>query len=237
MTERAAGRSPSELRRVVITRGYTEMTPGSVLIEMGKTRVLCTAALDRGVPRWLADTGKGWVTAEYNMLPGSSRERISRSSINGGRTKEIQRLIGRSLRAVVDLEAMGEVSIRVDCDVLQADGGTRTASITGAWIALHDALEHARAEGVVEQDPLMDHCAAVSVGVRDGVVLLDLDYPEDISVDVDFNVVMTGSGRLIEVQGTAEHNPFTREDLLGLVDSAAAGIEALIEMQRQAVAG
>ena len=237
MTERADGRSPSELRPVVITRGYTEMTPGSVLIEMGKTRVLCTAALDPRVPRWLADTGKGWVTAEYNMLPGASRERISRNSISGGRTKEIQRLIGRSLRAVVDLAAMGEVAVRVDCDVLQADGGTRTASITGAWVALHDALAHARADGVVEQDPLLDHCAAVSVGVREGEVLLDLDYPEDISVDVDFNVVMTGSGRLIEVQGTAEHNPFTREDLLGLVDSAAAGIETLIEMQRQAVAG
>ena len=236
MTERAAGRSASELRPVAITRGYTEMTPGSVLIEMGKTRVLCTAALDPRVPRWLADTGKGWVTAEYSMLPGASRERISRSSISGGRTKEIQRLIGRSLRAVVDLEAMGEVSIRVDCDVLQADGGTRTASITGAWIALHDALAHARREGAVGQDPLLDHCAAVSVGVRNGEVLLDLDYPEDISVDVDFNVVMTGSGRLIEVQGTAEHEPFTREDLLGLVDSAAAGIETLIEMQRQAVA-
>ena len=237
MTERAAGRRASELRPVAITRGYTEMTPGSVLIEMGKTRVLCTAAIDPGVPRWLADTGKGWVTAEYNMLPGSSRERISRNSINGGRTKEIQRLIGRSLRAVVDMEAMGEVSIRIDCDVLQADGGTRTASITGAWIALHDALAHAREEGIVKQDPLVDHCAAVSVGVRGGEVLLDLDYPEDVSVDVDFNVVMTGSGRLIEVQGTAEHNPFTREDLLGLVDTAAAGIDSLVEMQRRAVAG
>ena len=237
MTERVAGRDATDLRPVTITRGYTEMTPGSVLIEMGKTRVLCTAALDPGVPRWLADTGKGWVTAEYNMLPGSSRERISRNSINGGRTKEIQRLIGRSLRAVVDLEAMGEVSIRIDCDVLQADGGTRTASITGAWIALHDALAYARAEGIIEQDPLLDHCAAVSVGVRGGQVLLDLDYPEDISVDVDFNVVMTGSGRLIEVQGTAEHNPFTREDLLGLVDAAAGGIETLVGIQRQAVAG
>jgi ribonuclease PH len=237
MTERAGGRGPAELRPVSITRGYTEMTPGSVLFEMGKTRVLCTAAIDPGVPRWLADTGKGWVTAEYNMLPGSSRERISRSSISGGRTKEIQRLIGRSLRAVVDLAAMGELSIRVDCDVLQADGGTRTASITGSWIALHDALAQARMEELIEGDPMVDHCAAVSVGVRDGVVLLDLDYPEDVSVDVDFNVVMTGSGRLIEVQGTAEHNPFTREDLLGLVDAAAAGIGTLVEMQRKAVAG
>ena len=236
MSERADGRQSDELRPVRITRHYTEMTPGSVLIEMGKTRVLCTAAIDPGVPRWLKDTGRGWVTAEYNMLPGSSRERISRSSINGGRTKEIQRLIGRSLRAVVDLEKMGEISIRVDCDVLQADGGTRTASITGAWIALHDTLAAAREQELMADDPMHDHCAAVSVGVRDGGVLLDLDYPEDISVDVDFNVVMTGSGRLIEVQGTAEHAPFTRDDLNGLVDAAAAGIGDLVEMQRQAVA-
>ncbi|MBT8202394.1 MAG: ribonuclease PH [Acidimicrobiia bacterium] len=237
MSGRADGRDFDELRPVSITRGYTEMTPGSVLIEMGKTRVLCTAAADPGVPRWLKDTGKGWVTAEYNMLPGSSRERISRNSLNGGRTKEIQRLIGRSLRAIVDLQAMGELSVRVDCDVLQADGGTRTASITGAWIALHDALAAARADGLVETDPLLDHCAAVSVGVREGAILLDLDYPEDVSVDVDFNVVMTGEGRLIEVQGTAEHAPFTRDDLTGLVDAAAAGIEHLVELQRKAVAG
>lgn len=235
MSERADGRRPDELRPVRITRGYTEMTPGSVLIEMGKTRVLCTAAIEPTVPRWLKDTGKGWVTAEYNMLPGSSRERISRSSISGGRTKEIQRLIGRSLRAVVDMEKLGEVAVRVDCDVLQADGGTRTASITGAWIALHDALGAGRKEGIIEGDPLLDHCGAVSVGVRDGQVLLDLDYPEDISVDVDFNVVMTGSGRLIEVQGTAEHAPFTRNDLNGLVDAAAAGITDLIAHQREAV--
>lgn len=235
MSERADGRGADELRPVRITRGYTEMTPGSVLIEMGKTRVLCTAAIEPSVPRWLKDTGKGWVTAEYNMLPGSSRERISRTSLNGGRTKEIQRLIGRSLRAVVDLEKLGEVAVRVDCDVLQADGGTRTASITGSWIALHDALAAGRQSGLIDSDPLLDHCGAVSVGVREGEVLLDLDYPEDVSVDVDFNVVMTGSGRLIEVQGTAEHAPFTREDLNGLVDSAAAGIADLVERQRQAV--
>jgi ribonuclease PH len=236
MTDRADGRRLDELRPVRITRRFTEMTPGSVLIEMGKTRVLCTAAIDPGVPRWLKDTGKGWVTAEYNMLPGSSRERVSRTSISGGRTKEIQRLIGRSLRAVVDLERMGEVSVRVDCDVLQADGGTRTASITGAWIALHDALVAGLETGALAADPMVDHCAAVSVGVREGAVLLDLDYPEDISVDVDFNVVMTGSGRLIEVQGTAEHAPFTREDLNGLVDAAAAGIDQLVHLQRRAVA-
>ncbi len=237
MSERADGRRADELRPVRITRRYTEMTPGSVLIEMGKTRVLCTAGIDPNVPRWLKDTGQGWVTAEYNMLPGSSKERISRTSLSGGRTKEIQRLIGRSLRAVVDLEKMGELAVRVDCDVLQADGGTRTASITGAWIALHDALASGRQEGLLDSDPMLDHCGAVSVGVRNGQVLLDLDYPEDVSVDVDFNVVMTGSGRLIEVQGTAEHAPFTRDDLNGLVDAAAAGISDLVEKQRQAVAG
>ena len=237
MSTRRDGRASDELRKVNISRGYTEMTPGSVLIEMGRTRVLCTASVDPSVPRWLQDTGKGWVTAEYSMLPGSSAERISRSSISGGRTKEIQRLIGRSLRAVVDMEKLGEISIRVDCDVLQADGGTRTASITGAWIALHDALVAARQQGLCETDPLLDHCAAVSVGVQEGQVLLDLDYPEDISVDVDFNVVMTGSGRLIEVQGTAEHAPFSRDDLNGLVDAASAGIEQLVELQRKAVVG
>ena len=237
MSTRRDGRASDELRKVNISRGYTEMTPGSVLIEMGRTRVLCTASVDPSVPRWLQDTGKGWVTAEYSMLPGSSVERISRSSISGGRTKEIQRLIGRSLRAVVDMEKLGEISIRVDCDVLQADGGTRTASITGAWIALHDALVAARQQGLCETDPLLDHCAAVSVGVQEGQVLLDLDYPEDVSVDVDFNVVMTGSGRLIEVQGTAEHAPFSRDDLNGLVDAASAGIEQLVELQRTAVVG
>ena len=237
MSTRGDGRASDELRKVNIVRGYTEMTPGSVLIEMGRTRVLSTAGIEASVPRWLKDTGKGWVTAEYSMLPGSSSERISRSSISGGRTKEIQRLIGRSLRAVVDMEKLGEISIRVDCDVLQADGGTRTASITGAWVALHDALAVAKEQGLFATEPLLDHCAAVSVGVREGQVLLDLDYPEDVSVDVDFNVVMTGSGRLIEVQGTAEHAPFTREDLNGLVDAASAGIEQLVALQREAVAG
>ncbi len=237
MSTRGDGRASDELRKVNIVRGYTEMTPGSVLIEMGRTRVLSTAGIEASVPRWLKDTGKGWVTAEYSMLPGSSSERISRSSISGGRTKEIQRLIGRSLRAVVDMEKLGEISIRVDCDVLQADGGTRTASITGAWVALHDALAVAKEQGLFATEPLLDHCAAVSVGVREGQVLLDLDYPEDVSVDVDFNVVMTGSGRLIEVQGTAEHAPFTREDLGGLVDAASIGIEQLVALQREAVAG
>lgn len=234
MTERLDGRDPAELRPLTIERGYTEMTPGSVLIQMGKTRVLCTASIEEDVPRWLKDSGQGWVTAEYAMLPGSSRERIPRST-SGGRTKEIQRLIGRSLRAVVDLGAMENLSVRVDCDVLQADGGTRTASITGAWIALHDAFAEAKKQGLLDGSPLVDQCAAVSVGVRDGLTLLDLNYEEDVSVDVDFNVVMTGSGTLIEVQGTAEHKPFTREALNSLVDTAAAGIDRLLEAQRQVV--
>ncbi len=214
-----------------ITRGYTEMTPGSVLIEMGRTRVLCTASVAADVPRWMRDTGEGWVTAEYAMLPGSSRERVNRSAQSGGRTKEIQRLIGRSLRSVVDLAALGERSVRVDCDVLQADGGTRTAAITGAWVALRDALAAAREDGLVVGDPLLDHCAAVSVGLVAGELLLDLAYEEDIAADVDMNVVMTGSGDLVEVQGTAEGNPFSRAQLDGLLDLASAGIAELVARQ------
>ena len=235
MSERLDGRGALDLRHVKLTRGYTEMTPGSVLIEMGKTRVLCTASIEEEVPPWLRGQGRGWVTAEYAMLPGSTRERVSRST-SGGRVKEIQRLIGRSLRAVVDFEQMGEVSVRVDCDVLQADGGTRTAAITGAWVALHDAMLELQKSGKVGANPLVDQCAAVSVGVRDGAVLLDLNYEEDVSVDVDFNVVMTGSDRLIEVQGTAENNPFTRQALDELVDAAAVGIGRLLEIQREVVA-
>jgi ribonuclease PH len=196
-------RKLDELRPVRITRGYTEMTPGSVLIEVGRTRVLCTASASPDVPRWLKDTGRGWVTAEYSMLPGSSPQRVSRSSISGGRTKEIQRLIGRSLRAVVDFEAMGETTVRVDCDVLQADGGTRTAAITGAWVALHDAFTVAAAEGTVSAHPLTDHVAAVSVGIVEGEHHLDLAYEQDAGAEVDMNVVMTGSGGLVEVQGIA----------------------------------
>jgi ribonuclease PH len=222
---------------VAIQRGYTEMTPGSVLIEMGRTRVLCTASVDDDVPRWMRDTGRGWVTAEYAMLPGSSPERVSRRSIEGGRTKEIQRLVGRALRAVVDLEAMGEATIRVDCDVLQADGGTRTAAITGAWIALHDALTVGVEQGTVATHAVTDHCAAISVGIVDGEALLDLPYEEDASAEVDLNVVMTGSGRLIEVQGTAERNPFDRAQLDDLLDLAAGGIGRLVELQREALAG
>jgi ribonuclease PH len=212
------------------------MTPGSVLVEMGRTRVLCTASFDTDVPPWMRHQGKGWMTAEYSMLPGSTPERVPRSSLSGGRTKEIQRLIGRSLRAVVDLSRMGEAVIRVDCDVLQADGGTRTAAITGAWVAVKDAVTAGLAAGVLVADPVIDHCAAVSVGVVDGVPMLDLDYERDVAADVDMNVVMTGSGGIIEIQGTAERSPFDRQKLDRLLDLAAGGIEQLLAAQRLVLA-
>ena len=227
-------RTNDELRAVKITRGYTEMTPGSVLVEMGRTRVLCTVSLDGDVPRWMRDSGAGWVTAEYSMLPGSSPQRVGRNSISGGRTKEIQRLIGRSLRAAVDMNAMGPVTAHIDCDVLQADGGTRTASITGAWIALADAFDTWVAEGKMATNPITRNVAAISVGVVDGVPLLDLEYTEDVGADVDANVVMTGEGELIEVQGTAEGEPFSRELLDTMLDYAEAGIAELVTMQNEA---
>jgi ribonuclease PH len=230
-----AGRGADQLRAVRIVRGYTEMTPGSVLVEMGRTRVLCTASFDPEVPRWLRDDGVGWVTAEYSMLPGSSRERVPRTSISGGRVKEIQRLIGRALRAVVDRPGMGAGTVRVDCDVLQADGGTRTAAITGAWVALHDAFTRAVEQGMLAAHPIIDHCAAVSVGMVGGEPLLDLDYEEDAGADVDLNVVMTGRGGLVEVQGTAEGRPFTREQLGVLLDLAARGVDGLVAEQRRAL--
>ncbi len=227
-------RAHDELRPVVIERGFTEMTPGSVLISMGRTRVLSTVSFDEDVPPWMRDRGEGWVTAEYSMLPGSGTERISRRSVSSGRTKEIQRLIGRSLRAAVDLEALGEVTARVDCDVLQADGGTRTAAITGAWIALADAVDVRMAEGKLEASPITDHVAAVSVGLFGDDVLLDLAYTEDVAADVDCNVVMTGDGRLVEVQGTAEGHPYSRKQLDRMLDAAAAGIDQLVDHQRAA---
>ena len=227
-------RRTDELRPVAIRRGYTEMTPGSVLIEMGRTRVLCTVSLEKSVPPWLREQGTGWVTAEYAMLPGSGTERIPRRSISGGRTKEIQRLIGRSLRAGVDMAAMGEVTARVDCDVLQADGGTRTAAITGAWVALADAFDAWVGKGLMASTPVVEHVAAVSVGVLEHRVLLDLDYGEDVAVDVDCNVVMTGAGKIIEVQGTAEGAPFSRETLDEMLDAASGGIAALVGFQEAA---
>ncbi len=228
------GRKVDELRPVVLRRGFTEMTPGSVLVEMGKTRVLCTVSIEEEVPPWMRGTGKGWVTAEYSMLPGSSRERVSRRSISGGRTKEIQRLIGRSLRAAVDETAMGEMMARVDCDVLQADGGTRTASITGAWVALADAFDQLVARGALDRSPIKQHIAAVSVGVVDGEVLLDLEYSEDVAADTDCNVVMTGDGKFVEVQGTAEGTAFDRAELDRMLDLATAGIAELIDAQQAA---
>jgi len=226
-------RANDELRTVRITRGYTEMTPGSVLIEMGRTRVLCTVSLDDDVPPWMKKSGDGWVTAEYSMLPGASPQRVRRSSVNGGRTKEIQRLIGRSLRAAVDMKAMGPLTARIDCDVLQADGGTRTASITGAWIALADAFDAWVAAGKMSNNPIRTNVAAIAVGVLDGVPMLDLEYTEDVAADVDANIVMTGDGDLIEVQGTAEGEPYTREQLDTMLDYAAAGIESLVTIQTE----
>ena len=232
MTERAN----DQTRPIRLELGYTDATPGSVLISMGGTRVLCTASVDNDVPRWMRDSGKGWVTAEYGMLPGSSPQRIHRDHISGGRAKEISRLIGRSLRAAVNPQAMAELMVRVDCDVIQADGGTRTAAITGGWIALHQALSHAVEIGWINEVPIVDEIAAVSVGIVDGQSRLDLDYELDVNAEVDMNVVMSGRGLFIEVQGTAEKAPFTRDELDQLLDLASKGISELHALQREAVA-
>lgn len=234
MSVRVDGREPDDLRPVDIVRDYTVFAAGSALIRMGRTVVLCTASVAEDVPRWMRNTGRGWVTAEYSMLPGSSSERIDREAARGrqsGRTQEIQRLIGRSLRAVTDLEAMGEVQITVDCDVLQADGGTRTASICGGYVALHDALSRLVADGRVRAHPLSEACAAVSVGVVDALPMLDLAYSEDSRAEVDMNVVMTSSGRFVEVQGTAEGAAFSRGELEELLSLAEHGIASLLEHQ------
>ena len=227
---RGDGRRADELRPVEFRRDYTVMADGSALAVFGDTRVLCTASIDADVPRWLRDGGTGWLTAEYSMLPGSSPERVSRRV--GGRTKEIQRLIGRSLRTVVDLAALGPRQVIIDCDVLQADGGTRTAAICGGYLALHDAVTRLVNAGKLESSPIIDECAAVSVGLIDGVALLDLPYAEDAGADVDFNVVMTGSGEFVEVQGTAEGEPFGRGQLDELLDLAAKGISEIVAAQR-----
>lgn len=232
MTQRAN----DQTRPIRLELGYTDATPGSVLISMGGTRVLCTASVDNDVPRWMRDTGKGWVTAEYGMLPGSSPERVRRDHISGGRAKEISRLIGRSLRAAVNPQGMAELMVRVDCDVIQADGGTRTAAITGGWIALHQALSHAVDLGWINEVPIVDEIAAISVGIIDGQPMLDLDYELDVNADVDMNVVMSGRGLFIEVQGTAEKAPFTRDELDQLLDLATKGITELHALQREAVA-
>jgi ribonuclease PH len=226
------GRRPDELRPIDVLPDFVEQAHGSVLISFGRTRVLCTASVDNGVPRWLMGTGRGWLTAEYGMLPASTGERTpreARSGRQGGRTVEIQRLVGRSLRAAYDMEALGERTVWLDCDVLQADGGTRTAAITGAWIAL------ARAARKMAFPLPSGQVGAVSVGLVDGQALLDLDYEEDSSAEVDMNVVMRGDGRLLEVQATAERNAFSREQLTDLLDLAAVGIEQLAEIQRKAL--
>jgi ribonuclease PH len=238
-TTRADGRSPEQARPLSFVRDYTEMAAGSVLVSFGRTVVLCTASVEEDVPRWLRGTGKGWVTAEYSMLPGSTPERASREAARGkqsGRTQEIQRLIGRSLRTVTRLELLADVQITVDCDVLQADGGTRTASICGGYVALHDAITRLVQKGTVKEHALSDLVAAISVGIVDGVPLLDLPYEEDSRADTDMNVVMTGAGRFVEVQGTAEQEAFTRQELDELLDLAATGIATIHEAQRQVLA-
>ncbi len=227
---RPDGRSADQLRPVSFERDFTDMADGSVLVKFGRTHVLCTASIDEDVPRWMRNTGEGWVTAEYNMLPGSSPERIRRRT--SGRDQEIQRLIGRSLRAVCDMKALGERSINVDCDVLQADGGTRTASICGGFVALHDAMTRLG----LDKHPITDFCAAVSVGVIDGECRLDLPYIEDAGAETDMNVVMTGSGQFVEVQGTAEGAAFSRDELNTLLDLASGGIAEIVEAQRAIVA-
>ncbi len=227
-------RATDEIRPLRMHLGYTDATPGSVLIEVGRTRVLCTASVEDDVPRWLRNTGKGWVTAEYGMLPGSSGDRIRRDSYTKGRQLEISRLIGRSLRSVVDLEQMGERMITVDCDVIQADGGTRTAAITGAWVALYDAVQWGLQRAYFNRNPIRDQVAAISVGILEGEVLLDLEYESDAAADVDMNVVMSGAGELIEVQGTAEGTPFSRDQLDQMLDLAEAGIAELLRAQKQA---
>ena len=236
---RPSQRAADQLRQVRITRRFTRHAEGSVLVEMGDTKVLCTASIEENLPPFLRGKGQGWVTAEYGMLPRSTHTRSSREAAKGkqtGRTQEIQRLIGRSLRAVTDLKALGERQITLDCDVLQADGGTRCASITGAWVALWDACQSLVAAGKLSENPLKEHVAAISVGIYKGTPVLDLDYPEDSDCDTDMNVIMTGSGGLVEVQGTAEGEPFSRQQMNVLLDLAEAGIRQLINAQETALA-
>lgn len=234
------GRPANRLRKVVITRNFTRYAEGSVLVEFGDTKVICTASVEESVPPFLRGKGSGWVTAEYSMLPRATHTRSSRESSKGkvgGRTHEIQRLIGRSLRAVTDMAALGERCIHIDCDVIQADGGTRTASITGAWVALVDAVNGLVARGVIATNPLKEAVAAVSVGIVGGEAVLDLDYREDSSAEVDMNFVMTSSGRFVEVQGTAESEPFTMEQMDEMRNLAIAGIRELLALQQGAVNG
>ncbi|HIP53325.1 MAG TPA: ribonuclease PH [Chromatiales bacterium] len=235
---RPSGRAPDELRPIHFTRRYTRYAEGSVLVEFGDTQVLCTASVEERVPFFLRGAGQGWVTAEYGMLPRSTSERMGREAARGkqgGRTLEIQRLIGRSLRAAIDLEILGERTVTLDCDVIQADGGTRTASISGAWVALRDAIDHLRGKGDLEDDPLHSTVASVSVGIYQGTPVLDLDYAEDSSADTDMNVVMNDRDGFIEVQGTAEGHAFTRKEMDAMLDLAAGGIQQIIETQHAAL--
>jgi ribonuclease PH len=240
---RADGRSDNELRPITFERDYTDMAAGSVLVSFGRTRVLCTASIDEDVPRWMRNSGKGWVTAEYSMLPGASPERIDREAAKGkqsGRTVEIQRLIGRSLRAACDMRLLGERQIIVDCDVLQADGGTRTASICGGYLALHDALTRLVQQKAISQHPLHSYCAAISVGIVKGVPVLDLPYVEDSTAEVDMNVVVLGQPgaepKFVEVQGTAEGQAFSRSELDSLLGLATGGLAQIIDLQAEMVA-
>lgn len=235
---RIDNRQENQLRHISFSRQYTKHAEGSVLVCFGETKVLCTASIEAGVPRWLKGQGKGWLTAEYGMLPRATGTRTQREAARGkqsGRTQEIQRLIGRSLRAMLDLSKLGENTIYIDCDVIQADGGTRTASISGAAVALIDALEHLQRRKKLTQDPLLGLVAAVSVGIKDGQALLDLNYAEDSTCDTDLNVVMTQAGGFIEIQGTAEEKPFTRDEADAMLGLAELGIKQIIEAQKQAL--
>ncbi len=237
---RPSGRHPDQMREVRLTRHYTKHAEGSVLVEFGDTKVICTASIEERVPRWLKGKGKGWVTAEYGMLPRSTGSRMQREAARGGqggRTMEIQRLIARSLRAVVDLEALGERIITVDCDVIQADGGTRTASITGAYVAMVDAVNHLIKNGKIKKSPLHGRVASVSVGIFEGTPVLDLDYDEDSNAETDMNVVMNDAGAYIEVQGTAEGHAFRKDELNAMLELAASGIEHLIAKQTEVLGG
>ncbi len=235
---RPSGRTPDQLRTIRITRNYTKHAEGSVLVEFGDTKVICTASVETSVPRFKKGSGEGWVTAEYGMLPRSTGSRMDREASHGkqsGRTQEIQRLIGRALRAAVDLKKLGENTIKIDCDVIQADGGTRTASITGACVALVDAINHMRGKGIISVNPLIKMVGSVSVGIYKGTPVLDLDYAEDSTAETDMNVVMTSTGGFVEIQGTGESGDFTLEELNAMIDLARAGIGQLLAIQLQAL--
>ncbi|MFP3874853.1 MAG: ribonuclease PH [Thiohalophilus sp.] len=235
---RPSGRAPDQLRDIKITRHYTKHAEGSVLVEFGDTRVICTASVEDRVPGFLRGQNQGWITAEYGMLPRSTGSRMGREAARGkqgGRTVEIQRLIGRSLRAAVDLKTLGEFSITIDCDVIQADGGTRTASITGGYVALADAISHMLETKMIKKDPLINHVASISVGVYQGTPIMDLDYPEDSNCETDMNLVMTDEGKFIEIQGTAEGVPFSPQELQAMLDLGKQAIDQLIDKQREAL--